>query len=169
MSTFGSSATCSRCRWTTRCMPSRSSWATSPSAAASTTSSTPGQRVPLEMGNDIAGGTPGLTATASGNGDGTVKGVITFDAQRQNQRQGLTLLGGVVYATFASHCDWGPYHGWIVGYDAATLQQRVVYNTTPDGYAGGMWESGAGMAADALGNLFVVAGNGHVGSRAEPK
>lgn len=119
-------------------------------------------------GSDIAGSPMAITAAASGNGDGSVKGVITFDALRQNQRQGLTLLGGVVYVTFASHCDWGPYHGWVLGYDAATLQQRIVYNATPDGYAGGMWESGAGMAADAQGNLYVVAGNGTVGIPGDP-
>jgi hypothetical protein len=119
-------------------------------------------------GNEIAGSPTAITATYSGNGDGSVNGVIAFDAQRQNQRQGLTLLNGVVYVTFSSHCDWGPYHGWILGYDAATLQQRVVYNATPNGYAGGMWESGTGMAADAAGNLYVVTGNGTVGDAADP-
>ena len=119
-------------------------------------------------GNEIAGSPTQITATYSGNGDGSVNGVIAFDAQRQNQRQGLTLLNGIVYVTFSSHCDWGPYHGWILGYDAATLQQRVVYNATPYGYAGGMWESGTGMAADAAGNLYVVTGNGTVGDSADP-
>lgn len=109
-----------------------------------------------------------ITASDSGTGDGSVNGVIVFDAQRQNQRQGLTLLNGVVYVSFSSHCDWGPYHGWILGYDAATLQQQVVYNDTPNGYAGGMWESGAGMAADAGGDLYVVTGNGTVGDSIDP-
>jgi len=104
-----------------------------------------------------------ITATTSGNGDGSVGGTITFDSQKENQRQGLTLLNGIVYVSFSSHCDWGPYHGWILGYDATTLQQQVVYNDTPNGYAGGMWESGAGMAADAAGALYVVTGNGTVG------
>lgn len=119
-------------------------------------------------GNDIPGSPTKITATSSGNGDGTVNGVIAFDAQRQNQRQGLTLLNGVVYVTFSSHCDWGPYHGWILGYDASTMQQRVLYNATPNGYAGGMWESGTGMAADAAGNLYVVTGNGTVGDAGDP-
>src|SRR3989442_1254884 len=119
-------------------------------------------------GNEIAGSPTAITATYNGNGDGSVNGVIAFDAQRQNQRQGLTLLNGLVYVTFSSHCDWGPYHGWILGYDAATLQQQVVYNATPNGYAGGMWESGTGMAADAQGNLYVVTGNGTVGDTANP-
>jgi hypothetical protein len=94
--------------------------------------------------------------------------VISFDSQRQNQRQGLTLLNGTVYVTFSSHCDWGPYHGWILGYDASTMQQRIVYNDTPNGGLGGMWESGTGMAADATGNLYVVTGNGTVGDAGDP-
>src|SRR6266513_1491252 len=124
--------------------------------------------VSIVDGSELAGSPTAITASDSGNGDGSVNGVIAFDAQRQNQRQGLTLLNGIVYVTFSSHCDWGPYHGWILGYDAATLQQQVVYNATPNGYAGGMWESGTGMAADATGNLYVVTGNGTVGDSADP-
>ena len=119
-------------------------------------------------GNETSGSPKQITATYSGTGEGNVNGVIAFDAQRQNQRQGLTLLSGIVYATFSSHCDWRPYHGWILGYDAATLQQQVVYNAAPNGYGGGMWESGMGMAADASGNLYVVTGNGTVGDAGDP-
>ncbi len=119
-------------------------------------------------GNDVAGSPVRITATATGNGDGSVNNVIVFDAQTQNQRQGLTLQNGIVYVTFSSHCDWAPYHGWILGFDAATLQQRVVYNDTPNGYAGGMWESGMGMAADPQGSLYVVTGNGTVGDSGAP-
>src|SRR5436190_12822388 len=118
-------------------------------------------------GTEISGSPRQITATSSGTGEGNVNGVIAFDAQRQNQRQGLTLLNGIVYATFSSHCDWRPYPGWILGYDG-TLQQRVVYNATPNGYAGGMWQSGAGMAADAAGNLYVVTGDGTVGDAGDP-
>lgn len=122
----------------------------------------------LEDGAEAAGSPVQIAATVTGTGAGNVGGVITFDAQRQNQRQALTLLNGVVYMSFSSHCDWGPYHGWILGYDAATLQQQVVYNATPDGDAGGLWESGTGMAADADGNLYAVTGNGTVGTAADP-
>ena len=124
--------------------------------------------VDIASGNELAGSPMAITATYPGNGDGSVGGVLTFDPQRQNQRQGLTLVNGTVYLTFSSHCDWGPYHGWVLGYDAATLQQQVVYNATPNGYAGGMWESGTGMAADAQGNLYVVTGNGTVGDSGDP-
>src|SRR6266566_4578869 len=90
-------------------------------------------------GNEVSGSPRLITATVSGN----------------------------VYVGFSSHCDWGPYHGWILGYDAATLQQQVVYNDTPNGYAGGIWQSGGGMAADANGALYVVTGNGTVGDSSD--
>jgi len=119
--------------------------------------------VDIVTGSDLGGSPVLITATVNGNGDGNVGNVIAFDGQKQNQRSGLTLVNGVVYVSFSSHCDWGPYHGWILGYDQTTLQRRIVYNDTPNGYAGGLWESGMGMAADALGNLYVVTGNGSVG------
>ncbi|TMQ03963.1 MAG: hypothetical protein E6J90_52565 [Deltaproteobacteria bacterium] len=119
--------------------------------------------VDIVSGREVGGSPVRITASSTGNGDGSVNNVIGFDPQKQNQRQGLTLANGIVYVTFSSHCDWGPYHGWILGYDAATLQRRIVYNDTPNGYAGGLWESGMGMAADAQGNLYVVTGNGTVG------
>jgi len=119
-------------------------------------------------GHDVTGSPTQITASSPGNGDGSVNGVIAFNAQRQNQRQGLTLLNGVVYLSFSSHCDWGPYHGWILGYDVSTMQQRIVYNDTPNGGLGGMWESGTGMAVDADGNLYVVTGNGTVGDAGDP-
>ena len=114
-------------------------------------------------GSESAGSPKQITASYNGTGDGSVNGNIDFDAKKQNQRQALSLVNGTVYVTFSSHCDWGPYHGWILGYDAATLNTKTVYNDTPNGYAGGLWESGMGMAADAQGNLYVVTGNGTVG------
>ncbi|MGH7970610.1 MAG: pyrrolo-quinoline quinone, partial [Limisphaerales bacterium] len=69
-----------------------------------------------------------ITATYAGHGAGSRNGVLTFDSQRQNPRAGLALVNGVVYVGWASHCDWGPYHGWLIGYDAKTLEQAVVYN-----------------------------------------
>ena len=58
-------------------------------------------------GSEKPGSPVKITATYNGSGDGSINNVITFDAQRQNQRQVLTLLNGVVYVAFSSHCDWG--------------------------------------------------------------
>jgi hypothetical protein len=88
---------------------------------------------------------------------------VPFNSLHQNQRGGLLLLNGVVYIAWSSHCDWGPYHGWLIGYDKTTLQQKYVYNSTPDGYNGGIWMSGGGPSADSDGNIYLAVGNGSVG------
>ena len=110
-----------------------------------------------------------IDAAYPGNGDGNLAGIVAFDAQKENQRSALTLVNGVVYASWASHCDWAPYHGWIMGYDAATLQQTVVYNTTPEGGGGGIWMAGQGLSADPDGNLYASVGNGTVGNNGDPR
>jgi len=119
-------------------------------------------------GSEQKGSPVAITATYTGKGAGSKNNVISFDSQKQNQRQALTLLNGVVFISFSSHCDWGPYHGWVLGYDANTLQQKITYNNTPDGENGGIWESGMGMAADNQGNLYCVTGNGTVGVGSDP-
>ena len=98
-------------------------------------------------------------------------GNVPFNPLIQNQRPALLLSNGVVYIAWAAHGDIGPYHGWIMGYDAATLQQTAIFNTSPNALtdpnrflgidAGcGIWQSGCGPAADADGNLYAVTGNG---------
>jgi len=101
-----------------------------------------------------------ITASVSGTGEGSVNGVISFDPLLQHDRPALTLANGVVYLSFASHCDIQPYHGWILGYDETSLAQVVVYNTTPSGDEGGVWESGCGPGVDTNGDLIVITGNG---------
>jgi len=119
-------------------------------------------------GNENSGSPVKITASYKGNGDGNSNGIIGFNPQKANQRSALTLVNGTVYVAFSSHCDWGPYHGWILGYDVSTLVQKIVYNDTPNGGAGGIWQSGGGIAADASGNLYFVIGNGTVGVGTDP-
>ena len=103
-----------------------------------------------------------IGATYPGFGDGSMAGVLSFDPQRANQRPGLALANGLVYIAWSSHCDWGPYHGWVIGYDTSTLRQVCVFNDTPNGYNGGIWMSGQAPAVDAAGNLYLSTGNGTV-------
>src|SRR5205085_10603326 len=87
--------------------------------------------------------------------------VVPYNNQRQNQRSALTLYNGIVYVTSASHGDTGPYHGWILGYNATTLQLVKKYNSTRNGGLGGFWMSGQGVAIDtATGFLYAITGNG---------
>jgi hypothetical protein len=83
-----------------------------------------------------------------------------FDPLWQNQRPGLFLSGGNVFIGYASHCDNGPYHGFLLGYDAASLQQVGVFNATPGGEEASIWQSGQPPAVDDKGNIYFITGNG---------
>jgi hypothetical protein len=116
--------------------------------------------ISLVDGRERPGSPVEIRATTRGTGAGSVAGVLTFDPKLQNQRAGLLLHQGVVYIAWASHCDEEPYHGWIVGYDARTLAQVVVYNDTPGGKNGGIWMAGQAPSVDEEGNLYLITGNG---------
>lgn len=88
----------------------------------------------------------------------SVDGKISFTPQRENQRAALLLLHHIVYIAWGSHCDNPPYFGWLMGYDATTLHQMSVYASTPDQQGGGIWQSGAGLAADPEGNIYLETG-----------
>ncbi len=118
----------------------------------------------MNTGQHKAGSPHIITAQANGTGDGSVSGIIKYDAKIQNQRPALLLLNNVVYVASASHCDWGPYHGWILGFDANTLSLKYTYNATPNGWAGGIWMAGQGISVGDDGNLYVVTGNGTTGA-----
>ena len=75
-------------------------------------------------------------------------------------RPGLLIANGLVYTSWGSHCDAGSYAGWVLSYDEATLQQVGVVNLVPNGSEGGIWASGSGPAADSVGNLYLLTGNG---------
>lgn len=114
----------------------------------------------ITTGQEKFGGPVVITASLAGTGDGSVGGTVSFDALLGNQRPGLLLLNGVVYIAWASHCDLGLYHGWILGYGATNLQQVAVFNTTPNGAQGGIWMSGGALSADANGIIYAATGNG---------
>ena len=122
--------------------------------------------IDLASGNEKFGGPVAISATVSGNAPDAVSGQVAFSAQTQNQRPGLALVNGVVYIAWASHEDTDPWHGWLIGYNAGSLTQVGVFNTTPNTvgtatYArGGIWMSGGAPAADSSNNLFLITGNG---------
>jgi hypothetical protein len=113
----------------------------------------------LAMGTDRL---PPVTVAAKypGTGDNSDGTNVVFDPAQYKERCGLLLLGGVVYTAWASHCDFSPYTGWIIGYDEHTLAQTSVLNITPNGSEAAIWMSGAGLAADIASNVYFLAGNG---------
>ncbi len=106
----------------------------------------------------------GIDPYVLGTGDGaiTVNGEsrVYFNAQRQMDRPGITLWQGHLILAFASHGDNGPYHGWVLMYDANTLAIQGAFNTTPNGGLGGIWQAGESIAIDAQGYMYFETGNG---------
>src|SRR6202521_5095846 len=105
----------------------------------------------ITTGNELAGSPVLITATSTSNkGHKTV-----FNSLHQKNRPGLLLLNGVLYLGFGSNsCNDGAT-GWVLSYDAASLSQLAVFNTSPDSGLASIWQAGNGLAADADGNIFV--------------
>ena len=114
----------------------------------------------LATGAEKLGGPLLIDPLMHGTGAGSIDGLIPFNALRQNQRAGLLLSDGVIYLAFASHGDNPPYHGLVIAYGAAHLGKPAVFDDTPNGSDGGIWQSGNGPAADAQGRIYVASGNG---------
>jgi hypothetical protein len=112
-----------------------------------------------------------ITASVPGQGRDSSNGIVTFNASQELQRPALTLAGGKLFVAFSSYGDTDPYHGWVIGFNASTLQQltNYVFNTTPNSTTGvdgpnaaeaGIWMSGNGLVVDANTNLYFMTGNG---------
>jgi hypothetical protein len=114
----------------------------------------------ITTGDEQSGSPVLIAATSTSNkGHKTV-----FNSLHQKNRPGLLLLNGVLYLGFGSNfCNDGN-SGWVLSYDAASLSQRAVFNTSPDYGLTSIWQSGTGLAADEDGNIFVetaeAGGNG---------
>lgn len=114
----------------------------------------------ITTGKERPGSPVEIKATVTAEDRAHKRHEIVFDPLVENPRAALLLVNGTVYLTWASSCDAGAYHGWVMAYDARSLQQQGVFITSPNGKEGGIWQSDTGPAADSSGNVFVVTGNG---------
>jgi hypothetical protein len=106
-------------------------------------------------GTEKFGGPVLIQGSVPGTGVGCVGGTCTFDPFWQNIRPGLLLMNGVVYIGSATLHE-GNFHGWLFAYNATTLAQVAVFNSTPNAVRGGFWGSGAGPVADPGGNVIYA-------------
>ena len=112
----------------------------------------------ITTGNEVTGSPVVISASVKGNGyDHDVNGNIVFNPKTENNRSALLELNGVIYVAFASTGDTDPYHGWILGYDARTLQLLYTFCVTPNGSRGGIW--GGALASDGK-YIYASVGNG---------
>ena len=121
----------------------------------------------ITTGQEKFGGPIPIAAQVAGNGNGSSGGVLNFDLKWENNRPGLLLLNGILYIGFGSHGDNGPWHGWILSYNAANLHQISALCLSPNGEGSGVWQGGAALAADVpdpvnhpYGRMFISTGNG---------
>jgi uncharacterized protein YjdB len=107
------------------------------------------------------GGPVTINASVAATNSDSVDGVETL-ATSCLQRAALLLANGNVYIGFG-----GCHSGWLLAYNASTLAQVGVFNSSPKmngegtyAGAGGIWMGGAGPVADSGGNVYVTTGNG---------
>ncbi len=112
-----------------------------------------------------------VTGSVPGVGVDSLNGVLTFNANQEDSRPGLTLAGGILYVAFSSFGDTDPFHGWVIGFNATNLQQgaNYVFATTPNATIGAfginageasLWMGGDGLCVDASTNIYFETGNG---------
>ncbi|MFL5305294.1 MAG: hypothetical protein ACJ8F1_08775 [Polyangia bacterium] len=116
---------------------------------------------PIDMSLDVNK----KPVSVPGTGDGSVSGTLTFDPMRHLNRVALTLSQNVLFVGFASHCDQGNYHGWILRFDTRTSPPTPLtpFVTNPNTGHGGLWMGGAGFSVDANNDLYFVSGDGEDG------
>jgi len=114
----------------------------------------------LTTGAELFGGPVEIQATYPGTGDGSQNGYVIFAPGQYKERAGLLEMKGTIYIAFSSHCDFRPYTGWVMGYDASTLAQTSVIDVTPNGNSGSIWMAGTGLAADSNGYIYFLDANG---------
>lgn len=112
----------------------------------------------LATGNPLTlpGGTNPIEIAASAGG-------AQFDADKQNNRPALLYDDGVVYTAFAARRYDGPpgTQGWIIAHASDTLRQLGAFRT---GGAGGVWQSGSGLATLNHRVLAMTANSGPHGN-----
>jgi hypothetical protein len=111
----------------------------------------------LTTGAELSGSPVEIAATYP-----ATSGTDTFDPSIMVERAALLLSNGTVYISWAAPCHQTSfdYQSWVMAYSEATLAQQSVLNLTPNGNGGGIWMSGAGPAADADGNVFLITSEG---------
>jgi hypothetical protein len=88
------------------------------------------------------------------------------DVKGALQRAGLLMRNDVLYIAFANIVPdpkdqhWSQ-EGFVQSFNARDLSQRLaVFQSTPTGRKGGIWQAGRGIASDAAGNIYLATAGG---------
>jgi hypothetical protein len=109
----------------------------------------------VTTGQEKLGGPATIVATYTLNGM-----TSTFKDLYQMNRPGLLLANRHVYIAFGSNCCNAYSQGWILSYNAATLQQDGTFDAEPGKTLASIWQKGAGISAAPDGAIFASTGEG---------
>ena len=85
----------------------------------------------------------------------------TFADLYQMNRPGLLLANGHVYIAWGSNGNNAPSQGWVLSYNASTLQQEGAFTAEPGKTLASIWQKGAGLSADSEGNIYCATSEGY--------
>ncbi len=106
----------------------------------------------ITTGQEKFGGPTLISANSTSN----LGHFANFNSLHQLNRPGLLLLNGYLYMGFGSNGCNDSNTGWLLAYNASNLQQAGSFNTSPDVGLTSIWQTGNGIAADELGNVYAV-------------
>jgi hypothetical protein len=110
----------------------------------------------VSTGLEKLAGPTTITATYTINGITT-----TFADLYEMNRPGLLLANGHVYIGWGSNGNNAYSQGWVLSYNASTLQQEGTYTAEPGRTLASIWQKGAGLSADNEGNIYLEAAEGY--------
>jgi hypothetical protein len=109
----------------------------------------------VTSGAEKFGGPVAIRGSVSGTGWDSNNGTISLE-KGCYQRTGLALnpAKNQIYIGFG-HCN----HGWLLAYDKTSLKQTAIFNDTPNGAGGGLWNGGGAPAINDLnGHVYITTG-----------
>lgn len=109
----------------------------------------------VTTGNEKLGGPVLITASYTLNGATT-----RFTDLYQLNRPGLLLTNGNIYIAWGSNCCNNYSEGWVLSYNAATLQPEGAFTTEPGKELASIWQKGVGLSADSNGYIYAETGEG---------
>jgi hypothetical protein len=109
----------------------------------------------VSNGQEKLGGPATIAATYTLNGM-----TSTFHDLYQMNRPGLLLANGHIYIAFGSNCCNAYSQGWVISYNASTLQQEGAFDAEPGKTLASIWQKGAGISADSSGNIYAETAEG---------
>ncbi len=104
-------------------------------------------KLDLATGAEMSGSPNVISASANG---------VTFNKTTANNRPALLYADGAIYLGFTSP-EPSTDPGWVLGYDAVSMNQLYAFNTAPASDEAGLW--GAALAGDLSNFVYADTGN----------